>query len=125
MKNVILILLCTPLMFHAQTELPYADIAPGWKKDKDRAYIIQKMDELIDEVSFEYACAKEEVSYLVTEKYDFYRLNKDDRNFPKEVSIKACGETYYYLIECLPNDDGDPKDWFKCKWILMEDTPEK
>lgn len=116
MKKIIAcLLICVPLFSFAQ----HADIAPGWKKEKDRALIIAKMDELINLVSFEYDCHKSEVSYLVKEKYKFYSLNKDDHNFPKKVIVRACRESYEYINLCPANSYGKPKTWIQGKWTLI------
>jgi hypothetical protein len=116
MKKILAaLILCIPFMSFAQ----YEDVGVGWKKKKDRALIVQNMDKLINEVSFEYNCAKSEISYLVTEKHIFYQMKRDYLHFPKYVTIKACGETYYYHSECLQNGYGDPKDWIKCPWVLL------
>lgn len=116
MKKIIAcLLICVPLFSFAQ----YEDIAPGWEKDKERVIIIAKMQELINLVSFEMDCHKSEISYLVTEKYTFYKLKKDDHNFPKKVIVRACRESYVYLNLCPANGYGDPKDWSQGKWTLI------
>jgi hypothetical protein len=115
MKKILAGLLAIiPLFTFAQ----YEDIAPGWKKYKDRAPIIAKMDELVDRLSFEFECDKEQISYIVLEKYKFYKMNKNDLNFPKKLAVKVCGTTYTYLIECPPNSYGKPNGWIKGKWIV-------
>ncbi|NND95112.1 MAG: hypothetical protein HKN45_09615 [Flavobacteriales bacterium] len=121
MKSIIASLLAfVPLLSFAQ----YEDVAPGWEKEKYRELIISKMDELINEVSFEYNCDKSQITYLVTEKHKFYQMKKDDLHFPKYVTIKACDETYYYECECLQNAYGKPKEWVKGKWVLLPSNEE-
>lgn len=121
MKKILAILIVLiPFTSFAQ----YEDVAPGWTKDKDRILIIQKMDELIDKVGFEYDCHKSEISYQVTEKHLFYKMKKDNLHFPKKVTVRACRKTYYYRCECAPNAYGKPSEWIKGKWIL-ESTAEE
>ncbi len=77
------------------------------------------MDELINLVSFELDCHKSDITYLVNEKYTFYKLKKDDHNFPKKVIVRACGNSYDYINLCPQNGYGKPKDWIQCKWTLI------
>ncbi len=115
MKKILVgLLTIIPLFTFAQ----YEDIAPGWEKKKDRATIIMKMDELINRMSFELECDKAEISYIVMENYKFFKMQKNHKNFPKKLSMKACGITYIYLIQCAPNEYGKPKEWIKGKWII-------
>jgi hypothetical protein len=121
MKHILFAIIAfLPLSSFAQ----YDDIAPGWQKKKDRPLIVQKMDELINKVSFEFGCDKSEISYLVTEKHIFYQMKRDYLHFPKYVTIKACGETYYFYSECPQNKYGDPKDWLTCPWVQLPDPEE-
>lgn len=113
--------LSIPFSFFAQ----YEDIAPGWQREKSRLLIIQKMDELIDQVSFDYDCEKEKITYLVKDKHLFYGRGKDDLHFPKHVMVKACGVTYKFICECAQNEYGKPKEWIKGEWILIPDEEEK
>jgi len=122
MKKILAVLVVIiPMFSFAQ----YEDIAPGWKKAKDRAIIIAKMDELVNRLSFELECDKSEISYIELEKYKFFKMNKDDMNFPKKLAVKVCGTTYSYIIDCAPNSYGKPNTWIKGKWIVDPEMKEE
>ena len=115
MKNFILgLLILFPLITFSQHE----KIATDWKKEKDRILINNKMNELIDRVSFELECDTSNITYTVVEKYYFYGRKKDMMNFPRKLTVKACGHTLGYINDCPPNSYGKPKGWIMGEWIV-------
>ena len=120
-KLIAFLLIVFPVIAFSQ----HPDIAPGWEKEKDRLSIDAKMDELINRVSFETECDTSQISYIVLENYDYYGRGRDDKNFPKTVTIKACGENINYFIDCPPNATGKPKGWLAGDWTLIEEEKEE
>lgn len=117
-KVIIALLILLPITSFSQ----HNDIAIDWKKEKDRVMINNKMDELIKRVSFEMECDTSEIAYTVVEKYSFYGRKRDNMNFPKKVTVKACGHTLYYINKCPPNSYGKPKGWIMGEWIVDPKT---
>lgn len=121
MKNIIVLLfVIIPILSFSQHE----DIAPDWEKEKDRILINDKMDELLNRVSFELECDTSMITYTETEKYTFYGRKRNNMNFPKRVTVKACGNTLIYLAKCPPNSYGKPKGWIMGKWVLESSEKE-
>ena len=119
MKQIILsLVILLPFLSYSQHE----DIAPDWKKEKDRILINNKMNELIDRVSFEFECDTSEITYTVVEKYSFYGRNRDMMNFPKKLTVKACGHKLSYINKCPPNSYGKPKGWIMGEWMVHPET---
>ena len=115
MKITILsILLFLPFLTLAQ----YADIASGWTKEKDRTKIDSKMNELMTRVSFETDCPKEDITYMVIDKYKFFGAKKDHLNFPKTLGVSACGKKLTYILLCIPEPDGNLPKWVDGTWEL-------
>jgi len=108
MKHLIVAAMLWPFCCTAQKATQFSHC---FGKDNTTA-IKKKMDKLLTKISKESGCAKDKITYKVTDSYTkFY--SQPCRHLPRKIMVDACGKQTSYTHNGISGDAGQ---WLIGSW---------
>lgn len=114
-KNLILVFILLSIPYFVKGQ-QYSDIGSCFSKSNKKS-INKKMDNFLSRVSEETNCPKENITYVIVERYTTF-YSKECRHLPKKISFNSCGKSWTYKHNGL---SGAVLYWLLGSWTLEKD----